>query len=113
MKTPIQTTSRKCQNIDRHIRRRRLASIRPNFQTCTISVTSQIRPQETCRPWVPTRVKKAYRKALRWGVAPSWIMWANSVSSMPMKARPNRPVIASHICVWAVLFCCIVSIAKP
>ena len=31
MKTPIQTTSRKCQNIDRHIRRRRLASIRPNL----------------------------------------------------------------------------------
>ena len=31
MKTPIQTTSRKCQNIDRHIRRRWFAGIRPCF----------------------------------------------------------------------------------
>ena len=26
---------------------------------------------------------------------------------------PNRPVIASHICVCATLFCCIVNMAKP
>src|SRR3954466_16138181 len=59
------------------------------------------------------QVKKADRKALRCGVAPSWIMWANSDSSMPMKAAPNRPVIASQIWVCAILFCCIVSMAKP
>ena len=47
-------------------------------QTWTISVTSQIMPKVTCRPWVPTRTKKADRKPLRWGVAPRWIMWANS-----------------------------------
>ncbi len=37
MKTPIHTTSRKCQNIDRHIRRRLLAAIRPCRRTWNIS----------------------------------------------------------------------------
>ena len=32
MKTPIQTTSRKCQNIDRHISRRWFSAIRPRWR---------------------------------------------------------------------------------
>ena len=78
VKTPIQMTSRKCQNMERHIRRRLFAGIRPFLATCTISVISQIEPKVTCSPCVPTSVKKAERKPLRCGVAPSMMRWANS-----------------------------------
>ena len=60
-----------------------------------------------------TTAKNDDRKALRWGVAPSWIMWRNSESSMPTKARPNRPVTASQNCVAAIRDRSIESIAKP
>src|SRR5206468_11735882 len=71
VKTPIHTTSRKCQNIDRHTRRRLFSRVSPSLPTCSISVTSQMQPKVTCRPCVPTSVKKLERKALRCGPAPS------------------------------------------
>src|ERR1700724_3374121 len=92
-------TSRKCQNRLRHIKRRRFAAIRPCRATCAISVAIQISPKVTCKPCVPTSVKKEERKALRCGPAPSWIRWENSFSSMETKAMPNSAVIASHACV--------------
>jgi hypothetical protein len=76
VKTPIQTTSRKCQNSEAH-QAALVGGDQAALPTCTISV-SQIRPKVTCRPCVPTSVKNEDRKALRCGVAPSWIRCANS-----------------------------------
>ena len=60
-----------------------------------------------------TNVKKEERKALRSGVAPSRIRLANSESSMPTKAAPNRPVIASQIRTAGFFFSYLAIIAKP
>ena len=97
----------------RHIRRRLFCGIRPWVITCTISTTSQMMPKVTCSPWVPTRVKNDDRKALRQGPAPSAIMWANSFSSRPRKAAPNRPVTASQISMVSLRSRSMSSMAKP
>ena len=56
---------------------------------------SAIRPLVTWTPWVPTKVKKADRNALRDGPAPFATMPANSVASMNRKAAPSTNVRAA------------------
>ena len=62
---PIQTISRKCQNILSRISRDCTGEVKPLIATCAIMVPIQIRPKVTWVPCVPTRVKKLDRKALR------------------------------------------------
>ena len=64
-------------------------------------------------PWVPTSEKNADRNALRPGPLPSSIRWWNSLISMPMKPRPNRPVIASQISTLAELRLSVPIMAMP
>ncbi len=70
-------------------------------------------PKVTCSPCVATSVKKAERKALVCGVAPSWIRLLNSNSSIPTNPAPSSPVITSHSRVPFSLPSCIAIIAKP
>ena len=92
VKMATQMMSRACQNMLKHISLRMMCCRKPFAQICATIVPSHSRPTKTCRPWVPTRVKKADRKALRCGGAPSPIMCANSYSSMHRKTKPSAPV---------------------
>src|SRR5215831_11421541 len=58
---------------------------------------SAINPPATWTPCVPTKVKKADRKALREGPAPIAIMRANSMTSMNRKAAPSMNVATAKI----------------
>ncbi len=68
--TPIQTMSSACQNRPKQKKRRLTIGWNPSVATCNSMTISQHRPMVTCSPWVPTKVKKAERKALRDGPAP-------------------------------------------
>ena len=68
--TPIQTMSSACQNRPKQKKRRLTIGWNPSVATCNSMTISQHRPMVTCSPWVPTKVKKAERKALREGPAP-------------------------------------------
>ena len=66
----------------------------PLANTCAIMVSSQRMPAETCRPWHPTSVKNAERKALRVGPAPRATRSANSRNSSARNPSPSRQVTA-------------------
>jgi len=90
--TPTQMMSSACQNRLQHSTRWRIGCRNPFAAICAVIYTSQIRPAVTCAPCIPTSVKKADRKALRDGAAPSRTMPANSLISMYRNAAPSAKV---------------------
>ena len=97
----------------RRISRDWTGALRPLMKTWAAMTAIQIRPKVTWMPWVPTKVKKAERKALREGPLPLVIMMRNSLASMTMNPKPSRNVTASHARTLSRLPSCMASMARP
>ena len=85
-----------CQNRAKQSSRRSMAGRNPLIATWAIITANQISPAATCKPWQPTTVKNAERKALRYGVAPMAIIPANSLISSARNAAPSTKVIKAE-----------------
>ena len=81
-----------------------MSARKPLAKTCAIIVRSQSRPAVTCRPWQPTSVKKADRKALRVGPGAARDHAGEFADLEPRKAAPSTKV-ARHGAVEPVSRC--------
>src|SRR3989344_4440803 len=70
-------------------------------------------PKNTCRPCVPTRVKKAEYEAFAHGPWPSLTKWINSYSSIERNTAPRTNVAAKAKKVCTFLFFAAKYTVKP